>query len=448
MKKEKTLPDQFFWIITIIALIVGLFGIFDRLQNGHIHANYGSYVPWGLWVAGYIYLIGLSAGAFLMSALVYVFRIKALEKIGKLSLLTALATLVGALLSIWLDIGHMGRVWRLIFRTNFGSVMGWMAWLYSLYFVLLLVEFWVAMRRDFARYSHKPGIAGTICRWLTFGKTGFSEEAIATDARRLQILGSIGIPLAIAFHGSVGAIFGAVGARPYWSSGLTPIIFLVGALLSGGALLAFITYYWGPERGSENHRNIVLLIGKIVLGLLAFDVLLEYAEITIGLWSSVPSETESLKLLLFGHFWWVFWFVHLGLGVVVPGLLLLFGGKSPRKVAFAGFLIAITFISVRLNIVIPGLAVPELEGLRTAFTGPGLSFDYFPSVMEWGVIVFTVSISALIFLLGKTYLPVTEVETKGVELKFAAEGVDLTEPAPAPESVETRKAKEDEDEDQ
>ncbi len=409
MKEERTFFDRFFWGLTLIALLVGLIGFGDRMINGHIHANYGSYVPWGLWVAGYIYLIGLSAGAFLMSTLVYVFKIKALERIGKLSLLTAMATLVGALLSIWLDLGHMGRVWRMMLTTNFGSVMGWMAWFYSCYFVLLLIEFWVAMRADFVAHKNDPGLTGVLCRFLSFGSTDQSKESQQRDAKRLQILGSIGIPLAIAFHGSVGAIFGAVGARPYWNSGLTPIIFLVGALLSGGALLAFVTYYWGPDRGSETHKNIVLLIGKIVLGLLAFDVLLEYAEITISLWSAVPSETESIKLILFGHYWWVFWFVHLGLGVVVPGLMLIFGRNNPRSVAIAGFLIAFTFISVRLNIVIPGLAVPELEGLRHAFTGPGLTFDYFPSFMEWLVMCFTISISALIFLLGKTFLPVTEV---------------------------------------
>ncbi len=409
MKQERTFSDRFFWGLTIIALLVGLIGLGDRLLNGHIHANYGSYVPWGLWVAGYIYLIGLSAGAFLMSALVYVFKVKALEKIGKLALLTALATLVGALLSIWLDLGHMGRVWRMMLTTNFTSVMGWMAWLYSLYFVLLLIEFWFAIRTDLVNHKNDPGLKGMLCRILSFGNTDASDEAHERDAKRLQILGSIGIPLAVAFHGSVGAIFGAVGARPYWNSGLTPIIFLIGALLSGGALLAFVAYYWGPGNGDEEHKNIVMLIGKIVLGLLAFDVLLEYAEVTISLWSAVPSETESLKLILFGNYWWVFWFVHLGLGVVIPGLMLIFGRKNPRMVAIAGFLIAFTFISVRLNIVIPGLAVPELEGLRHAFSGPGLSFDYFPSLMEWLVLVFTVSISALVFMLGKTLLPVTEV---------------------------------------
>jgi molybdopterin-containing oxidoreductase family membrane subunit len=406
MKEQNTFWDKFFWILAILGMMLGLVGIYDRMIHGHLHANYGSYVPWGLWVAGYIYLIGLSAGAFLMSALVYVFRVESLKKIGKLSLLTALATLIGALLTIWLDLGHMGRAWRLILATNFKSVMGWMAWLYSAYFILLVIELWFAMRTDLIQNQSAPGLKGFLCRLLSFRSREVSEKSIQRDANVLRILGSIGVPLAVAFHGSVGAIFGVVGARPYWHSGLTPIVFLVGALLSGGALLAFITAVWGPDKGSESHRKIVFTIGKLTLGLLLFDLLLEWAEYSIGLWNAVPSESASLKLILFGPYWWVFWLVHFGLGIVIPLLLLSLKPKSITAISVAGFLIAFTFISVRLNIVIPGLAVPELEGLKHAFTGPGLQFHYFPSVMEWFIFFFCVSVAALIFLLGKTYLPV------------------------------------------
>ncbi len=417
MNQEKKSGLKFVWTLTIVALIIGVFGLFDRMVNGHTNANYGSYVPWGLWVAAYIYLIGLSAGAFIMSALVYVFNVKALEKVGKIALLISLATLIGALLSIWLDLGHMGRVWRMIIHTNFSSVMGWMVWLYSFYFILLAFEFWFAMRVDLINWSGKIGLSGKLSKFLTFGSTDISDESKVNDKKKLKILGGIGIPLAIAFHGSVGAIFGSVGARPYWNSGLTPIIFLVGAFLSGAALLTFAVYFWGPERGSESNKNVILLMGKIILGLLAFDVLLEYSEITIGLWSSVPSETASIKLILFGNYWWVFWFVHVGLGIIIPAILLISGYKSPKKIAFAGFLIALTFISVRLNIVIPGLAIPELKGLRDAYTGPGLIFTYFPSLMEWAVFIFTISITGLVFLIGRTYLPVIEVSSKDIEVE-------------------------------
>ncbi|MFQ5613695.1 MAG: NrfD/PsrC family molybdoenzyme membrane anchor subunit [Anaerolineae bacterium] len=393
------------WAIAIIGFLVGLVGLYQLLTVGHRGANYGSYVPWGLWVAAYIYFIGLSAGAFLLSALVYVFRIELLKPIGKLALFTALVTLVAAMFSIWLDLGHPSRAWRLIFKTNFGSMMGWMAWLYSAYFALLLIELWFAMRADLVACAGEPGLKGKLCNFLTFGRKDASTAAVAKDMNTLRVLGTIGVPLAVAFHGGVGALFGVVGARPFWNSGLTPITFLIGALASGGALLAFISVIWGPDRGSESHRKLVTFLGQIVLGLLLFDLLLEWAEYSTSLYAAIPTHAQSLQLVLFGQYWWVFWFVHLLLGSVIPILLLVFARKNVAAVATAGALIAVTFLSVRLNIVIPGLAVEELEGLKNAFSGPGLNFDYFPSSMEWLYFVWTVSLAGLLFLVGYNLLP-------------------------------------------
>ncbi len=397
------------WGLAGIGFLVGLYGLYDRLAFGHQHAAYGSYVPWGLWVVGYIYLIGLSAGAFLLSTLVYVFQVKALKKVGKLALWTALVTLIGALFLIWMDLGHPERAWEIMVRTNFHSIMGWMLWLYTAYFLLLLAELWFAMRGDLAACNDVPGFRGKLCRFLTFGKQDTSEAALQQDARVLRVLGTIGVPLAIAFHGGVGALFGVVGSRPYWHSGLTPIMFLVGALLSGGALLTFITAVMGPGRGTPEHAEMVVFLGRITLGLLFLDLLLEWAEYSIGMWYALPPESQSMKLVLFGPYWWVFWIVHLLLGAVVPLLLLAFKGRSVGSVATAGGLIAITFISVRLNIVIPGLAVEELHGLVDAFSGPGLSLNYFPSTSEWLFFIWAVSLAALIFLLGYNLLPLAGV---------------------------------------
>jgi protein NrfD len=393
------------WLIAIVGFLVGLVGLFQRLTLGHAATNYGSYIPWGLWVAAYIYFIGLSAGAFLLSALVYVFQIKLLKPIGKLALFTALVTLVAAMFSIWLDIGHPERAWKLILNTNFGSMMGWMAWLYSAYFILLLVELWFALRADLAACANEAGLKGALCNFLTFGRKDISEIATQKDMKVLRVLGIIGVPLAVAFHGGVGALFGVVGARPYWNTGLTPIMFLVGALVSGAALLTFVTAVWGPNRGSYEHRKLVGFLGQITLGLLLFDLLLEWAEYSIGLYAAIPAHAESMRLILFGSYWWVFWIVHLLIGSVIPILLLAFAHKNVTAVTTAAALIAITFLSVRLNVVIPALAFEELEGLRRAFTGPGLSFNYFPSSMEWLFFIWTVSLAGLLFLIGYSLLP-------------------------------------------
>lgn len=395
------------WSLASVGFLIGLVGMFQRITGGHQIANYGSYVPWGLWVAAYIYLIGLSAGAFLLSTLVYVFRVKRLQRIGKLALFTALITLFAAMILVWVDLGHPMRAWRLLFRTHFTSMMGWMAWFYTSYFALLLVELWFAMRADMVASRDEPGLKGWLCRALTFGRNDVSVAAVERDQRILRILGSIGVPLAIAFHGGVGALFGVVGARPFWHGGLTPIAFLIGALASGGALLAFLTAIWGPGVGSAEHRSTVVLLGQLVLGLVVFDLLLEWAEFSTGLFSSVPSLTESIRNIMFGPYWWAFWIIHLLIGSAIPIGLLALRSRSVNAVAWAGALVSATFLTVRLNIVLPGLSVEELDGLKGAFFGPGLNFDYFPSVAEWLVFIWAVSLAGLLFLIGYALLPIT-----------------------------------------
>jgi len=99
-----------------------------------------------------------------------------------------------------------------------------------------------------------------------------------------------------------------------------------------------------------------------------------------------------------------------GLGVIVPAILLIFLRRKIWAVATAGALIAITFLVVRLNVVIPGLAIPELPGLEAAFTGPGLTTHYIPSINEWLVFVWAVGLAALIFLIGRRILPIIHTE--------------------------------------
>jgi protein NrfD len=411
------------WLIAVVGFGGGLYGLFLRFTTGHRLTDYGSYIPWGLWVAVYIYFIGLSAGSFLLSTLVYVARIERLEKIGKLALFTAFGCLVAALLSIWMDLGHMSRVGNVLLHMNLHSMMSWMGILYSSYFAIIVIELWFALRIDLIEtartgYSGSRGLAGL----LTFGSTDTSAAAKASDHATLRVLGTIGVPLAIAFHGGVGALFGVIQARPHWNSGLTPITFLVGALASGGALLTAIVYIWGPDKDKVQFNDMMKFLGKIILALVLFDFLLEISEFLIGLYSLAPAELLPLKAILYGPYWYGFWVIHFLLGVVVP-VWILFGKAVPKgmpgkpaggAIAFACLLIAVTFISVRLNIVIPGQIDPQIPGLQHAFSGPGLKFTYMPSVMEWLVSLWVTSFGILLFLVGEKMLPIVKSENREV----------------------------------
>jgi len=396
-------------VIWLVAFIVGAIGIIERFTLGHRPAAYGSYVPWGLWVAAYIYFIGLSAGAFLLSSLIYVFGVKKLEKTGKMALFVALITLFMALLSIWFDLGHMERFYYVFTRPNFNSMMAWMVWLYTAYFLLLLVEMWYAMRADLAGLSKQGGLRGTLARVLTFSRVDLSSESVERDRKYLKVLGSIGVPLAIAFHGGVGALFGTVMARPYWHTPLYPILFLTGALVSGGALMtAAVAFFW-PSKDKE-WRDTVSFLGRIVLVLLLFDLLLEWAEYSIPMWYGVGPEYDLLKKVLFGDFWWVFWVLHILMGSLIPIVILVGWNRDPIKVGIAGVLIAFTFMAVRLNIVVPGVIEPQLKGLEHSFTDPRLRFEYIPSLFEWQVTLFIVALGFALFYIGYRLLPITETK--------------------------------------
>lgn len=403
-----------FWVLWAVVFAAGLVGVFQRLTTGHELTGYGSYVPWGLWVAVYIYFVGLSAGAFLLSTVIYVFGVRRLEPVGRLALFTALVTLLVALFAVWFDLGHMSRFWRVYTSRAWTSMMAWMVWLYTAYFVLLLAELWFALRADLARRAAEPTIAGRLARVLSLGRTDLSAAAVDRDRRLVRLLATIGVPLATAFHGGVGALFGVIGARLFWHATIYPLLFLTSALASGAALLTFLTAFWGPGRGTREHRELVAQLATISLGLLALDLLFEFAEFSVSLYATIPAAVQGFLLVLFGPYWWVFWVVHLGLGAVVPIVILATKRHEPLWAGVATFLIAATFIAVRLNIIIPGLAYPEIQGLERAYIDSRLSFLYFPSLVEWLVTAFVASVGVALFTLGLRMLPIIVAHPKEV----------------------------------
>ncbi|MBI6546956.1 MAG: polysulfide reductase NrfD [Cyanobacteria bacterium NC_groundwater_1444_Ag_S-0.65um_54_12] len=392
-----------FWVSGVILLILGLCGWVDRLTAGHLHANYGQVVPWGLWVAGYIYCIGLSAGAFLISSLVYVFGVKRFEAIGRLSVFTALVTLIMALLFIWPDIGHMWRASNVMLFPNFKSPMAWMIWLYSAYFVLLLFEMYFLLRHDLVKGAREPGLRGSIYSFFSLGSNDLSETAWALDRKRVKLLGTIGVPLAIMFHGGVGTLFGVVMARPLWNTGLFPLMFLLGALLSGGGLLAIVAAIF--QEGMSKYRDTMVSLGKLVLGMLAIYALFEIAEFMVALRSGIPGHVKPFELIFSGPYWQVFWFWQVGLGMVAPALLLFAFRDEPGMVAFAGLLVAAGFAGTRLNIVIPGQAAELLPGLDSALYSLRMNSMYAPSATEWLLAAGVIGLGLVLFGIGEMYLP-------------------------------------------
>lgn len=354
------------WAAWILLMILGLVGMYQRMTQGHLPAGYGSYVPWGLWIAIYFHAVGIAGGAFLIGAMGYILRIRGLGSASMLRtvIVLSVASLVPALLAVWLDLGRMDRGYRIMTSPNFTSMMAFNAWMY-LVFVVVAAVAWV----------------------LSFKKaSGWLKPVLV-----------LGIFLACLIPSQSGAFFGVVDAKPFWHSALFPVLFLASAVTSGSAILLFVraalgreAFRWAVVDPQSEHDLAIDRLRVVVTTALSIYLFLEFAEFSIGMWNP-STHSPALDLILTGPYWWVFWIVHLGLGALVP-LCLMYLSKRRGAWALAALLVAVTMLSTRLNVLVPGQAVAELKDLQDAFSHPRLNYEYHATAMEYLVGLFLVGV--------------------------------------------------------
>ena len=401
MSNNKEYLFKFLTALSVVGLLVGSWGVFEIMMYGKNATALGSYVTWGLWVAVYLFFLGLTAGAFLITILTYVFRVKIFAPVGPLSAFTVLVALTCEVITISFDLGHMFRTYRFLLTPSFTSMITWMVVFTNAMLLIYVLECYFLLRGNLVLWSKEPNRRGqNIYRFLTFGKKDYSDADREVDHRRVHTISLISLPAGLIFYGVNGAIFAILLNRPLWNGALTPLIFIVTALLSGGALITYLTYVFRID------DKLVHYLGHVIRFLLAVFLLLEGFQFFVGYMTGVVAEITSLNIIAFGPYWWVFWVVHVFLGSFIPLYLLIRHHASPGAVAWACFLIVITFIAVRLNAVIPDQAVYKLEGLEATFYHARLrTAEYFPNLTEWLVSVWVFSLGMLAFLLGSRWLP-------------------------------------------
>ena len=210
--------------------------------EGFVYPNEsGTHPLWGFLIVLYPYITGLVAGAFIMASLVRVFRVKPLEPVYRLSLLTALAFLLCATLPLLFHLGHPERSIQIMITPHLTSPMAIFGFVYAWYLMaVLFLELWFDYREDFVEWSKtEAGFRGIIYRAFTLGVTDVSDKALALDHKLSWIISILGIPSAFLLHGYVGFIFGSIKANPWWGNAIMPIIFILSAMVSGIALCVF-----------------------------------------------------------------------------------------------------------------------------------------------------------------------------------------------------------------
>lgn len=333
--------------------------------EGYVYPNEATAHPlWGFLIVLYPYITGLVAGAFIMASLVRVFKVKALEPVYRLSLLTALAFLLCATLPLLFHLGHPERCYEIMITPHLTSPMAIFGFVYAWYLMaVLLLELWFDYRQDLVEWSKTTaGFKGIIYRIFTVGVTDVSPPAVALDVKMGRILSVVGIPSAFLLHGYVGFIFGSIKANPWWGNAIMPIIFILSAIVSGIALCVFnyMVLTW-----IRRHTVDVRCLDTMAM-FLFYALLVDAAVEGLDWIHRIYAAEEGFSVMQTMIREKLFYTLNLGqatIGTLVPFLLLgslqLLRRRVPemvrrRMISASAAMILIGVLAMRWNVVIGG----------------------------------------------------------------------------------------------
>lgn len=390
--KLKLSPGMVAWLGLVgTLLLIGLVSAVYVFWNGLVVTNMSDTVPWGLWITIDLSAIALGAGAFTLSAVVYLFGIKRFQPIVRLAVFIGFIGYTSALLTLVMDIGRPDRFWHPWVFWNVHSVLWEITWCITIYLTIMLVEFMPVIAE-----------APLFARWPRFRKTMHLVHKAA------PALALVGLMISLLHQSSLGATYGIVKARPIWFKPSMPILFILSAVAVGPALTmasAFVIE-WITARRTIAHDILFSIARFSGFGLLIYGYLRFWDAMAILYYGRTPSVLEAWTLLTESTpYNFTFWVVEIIFGIIVPAIFFLSSrfSKKPPFLVLGALLAMIGIIVNRWNITVSGLTVPMdySPGVLHA-TEVG---TYFPNLPEWGIAAGIIGYAFLMLTLGVIFLP-------------------------------------------
>lgn len=283
----------------------------------------------GLFIAIYFYLTGLSAGSFILSTLSYGFGMEQYKPLGKVGIVLATLLLIIAPLFLLFHIGAPYRAWHLFVYLNWSSPITWGSFLLVLYPINCIIYAYFMFRENL---------------------------------KLTRLFGFIGIPLAISVHGYTGFILAFGKARALWNTALMPILFLASAIVSGIALMILVSMIAGRFFSKEKtvNKELIFSLSKLLAWVIVFDLFLVGCDLLV-LSISHSDAQASFHLLLGGSFSFLFLVVENVLGKIFPFILLIVPRfRNLVTVTIASILVVIGIFFMRYVVVLAGEHIPLL----------------------------------------------------------------------------------------
>ena len=388
-------PAMIAWLGFVgLCLLIGLTAAIQVFWQGLVITNMSDLVPWGLWITIDLSSIALGAGAFTLSAIVYIFGLKNFQSIVRLAVWVGFIGYTSALLTLVMDIGRPDRFWHPWAYWNIHSVLWEITWCITIYLVIMVLEF-APVVADAKLFDN--------VRWIKY-----IRQAAHLLHKLAPALAVLGLCISLLHQSSLGACYGIVKSRPIWFKPSMPIMFILSAVAAGPALTmgVAIVLEWLTGK-SHVPREVLRTIARFSgLGFLAYGYIKFWDVMAISYYSGMQSVSESLATLNQQTPYNVsFWVGEVLLGIIIPAVFFLTPrfNRSTVLLAAGAFSGMVGIVIQRWNVTVSGLFVPVNYSPGTLYQLPAGS--YWPGLSEWGVALGIIGYALLMLTLGVSLLP-------------------------------------------
>lgn len=340
---------------------------------------------WGLYITGFMFFVGLSAGGLIVASSAHVFNIEKFKPVALPAVICSTVCICLAAALVLIDLGGITRIWRMLTGLNLMSPLAWDMIIITCYLIINILDM----------------------VWLIKG-----------EHRKVEILSRIALPVAILVHSITAWIFGLEIAKEGWFTAILAPIFVASAMDSGLAILLIALA--GLDKGkvfSTGSKLFTSLAGLLCV-CIAVDAYFIGCEILTTAYNGTEGGNALLSVMFTGATAPFFWF-EIICGPLVPFCILVFAkNRANRKlVCVASALVVLGVFCKRVWLLFSSFAHANISGgagitlgTKAAQADPSaiwtLGGSYAPTLPEVVILVGVIAFGVLAFMvLSKKLLP-------------------------------------------
>jgi molybdopterin-containing oxidoreductase family membrane subunit len=379
-------PGKWFVLLAAILslfVVAGIAGYFigeDNMNND---------VFWGLGIATFVTLVGVSCGGAIVTAFLRVTNAKWGAPISRIAEALAVVALVMGVLVLITDMGHPEQLWRIFVTPNVLSPILWDTIVISLYFIATLILFYLPLIPDQGLLLNTSLLPTPTWRTKIYSIFSLGWKGLPQQQKPLsmamKIMPILTIPMVVFVHSVLGWAF-AVNIREGWNSTIFGPYFVIAALLSGVAadILIIVAFRKAYRLEKFISTKVIRYLGYTMMALGMTYLYFTFAELLTAGYAQTHESVPLIVSLLAGGYAPFFWFFVVGAGLIPVLLVALPKTRNVRGITIAAALVVAGMLLKRVLIVVPPLRTD-------LFLTPASS--YIPS---WSEIAITVGAFAAI----------------------------------------------------